>query len=102
MAGGLRLESSTMPPSKKAAGESASAPGNDTGFDARLERLESLVSELESGELGLEPAIERYQAGVELLKSCRDLLQQHQRRVEELSADAEAALQPFEGDPDAS
>ena len=91
-----------MAPAKKS--ESPKTPGSpeEPGFDARLERLEGLVAELESGDLGLEPAIERYQAGVELLKDCRDLLQAHQRRVEELSADAEAALRPFEGDPDAA
>ena len=45
---------------------------DEPGFDARLARLEALVAELEEGELGLEPAIERYQEGVELLQRCRD------------------------------
>lgn len=70
-------------------------------FDERLERLEGLVAELESGQLGLEPAIERYQAGVELLKQCQELLRGYRKRVEELSADAEQALRPYPGDPDA-
>jgi len=70
-------------------------------FDRRLERLEAIVAELEQGELSLEPAIERYQEGVELLKGCHGILQRYQKRVEELTADAEQSLRPFVGDPDA-
>ena len=71
-------------------------------FDRRLERLESIVAELEKGELSLEPAIERYQEGVELLKDCHGILQRYQKRVEELTADAEESLRPFADDPDAA
>jgi exodeoxyribonuclease VII small subunit len=73
----------------------------DPSFDERLGRLEAIVSELERGELGLETAIERYQEGVELLKGCHGILARFKRRVEELSGEAEAALKPFAGDPDA-
>jgi exodeoxyribonuclease VII small subunit len=75
-------------------------PGDAEGFDARLEQLERIVNELESGELGLEPAIERYTAGIELLKSCHSTLAAQRARVEELTADAERTLRPFAGDPD--
>jgi exodeoxyribonuclease VII small subunit len=70
-------------------------------FDQRLERLESIVAELEKGELSLEPAIDRYQEGIELLKGCHGVLQEYRKRVEELTADAEASLRPFADDPDA-
>lgn len=73
----------------------------DPSFDERLGRLEAIVNELERGELGLETAIERYQEGVELLKGCHGILARFKRRVEELSGEAEAALKPFAGDPDA-
>ena len=78
-----------------------SAPDNEASFDERLSRLEAIVNELERGELGLETAIERYQEGVELLKGCHGILARFKRRVEELSGEAEAALKPFAGDPDA-
>lgn len=71
------------------------------GFDARLARLEALVSELEGGGLALETSIDRYQEGVVLLGECRTILAGFQKRVEELSADAESALRPYAGDPDA-
>ena len=69
-------------------------------FDRRLERLESIVGQLEEGGLELEPAIARYQEGIELLKQCHGTLAQYRKQVEELTADAEASLRPFDGDPD--
>jgi exodeoxyribonuclease VII small subunit len=72
-----------------------------TGFDARLCRLEAIVSELEGGGLALEASIDRYQEGVALLGECRTILAGFQQRVEELSADAEGHLRPYAGDPDA-
>jgi exodeoxyribonuclease VII small subunit len=69
-------------------------------FDDKLQRLEKIVGELEQGGLGLEPAIERYQEGIQLLKECHGALETYRRRVEELTKDAEAAMRPFEGDPD--
>jgi len=76
-------------------------PGAESGFDARLLRLEAIVGELEQGGLSLEPAIERYQEGIELLKQCHRTLEGYRRQVEELTRDAEGALRAFEGDPDA-
>ena len=73
----------------------------EPGFDLRLERLEGIVAELEGGGLGLEEAIERYQEGIGHLKTCHSTLQGYRQRVEELTRDAEGALQPFDADPDA-
>lgn len=81
-------------------GESASGDERQVGFDEGLERLESLVGELESGDLSLEESIARYTAGVELLKGCHEALASHRRRVEELTRDAERTLERFEQDPD--
>ena len=62
------------------------------GFDSHLERLEELVAELESGELGLEEAMERFAAGVKLLGGCREALAGYEQRVEELAAETEEGL----------
>ncbi len=70
------------------------------GFDERLGELEAIVRELEEGGLGLEPSIERYQRGIELLKDCHRTLARYRERVEELSRDAALSLQPLERDPD--
>lgn len=75
-------------------------PEESVDFDTRMERLESIVGELEGGGLALEPAIERYQEGIELLKQCHGVLSGYKKQVEELTRDAEEALRPFESDPD--
>lgn len=72
----------------------------EPGFDACLARLEEIVGELEETELELEPAIERYREGVELLRQCRTVLSGYRRQVEELSRSAEASVKPYAGDPD--
>ena len=77
-----------------------SGGANRGAFDDKLGRLEVLVGELEQGGLGLEPAIERYQEGLQLLKECHRALETYRKRVEELTREAEAAMRPFEGDPD--
>ncbi len=74
----------------------------EPGFDERLSRLEAIVTELEEGGLGLESSIERYQEGIEHLKHCHARLEEYRKRVEELTRDAEQALRPFAGDPDAN
>jgi exodeoxyribonuclease VII small subunit len=80
--------------------DEAADPSDELDFDGRLERLEAIVRELEGAELGLEPAIERYAEGVELLKACHQSLERHSKRVEQLSADAERSLTPLVDDPD--
>ncbi len=76
------------------------SPPASGAFDDKLGRLETIVGELEQGGLGLEPAIERYQEGLQLLKECHRALETYKQRVEELTREAEAAMRPFEGDPD--
>ena len=73
-------------------------------FEESLEELERIVAELESGKLGLSDALERYEQGVKHLKSCQQLLQRAERKIELLSgvdADGNPITQPFdEGDDD--
>ena len=83
-----------------AKGAKDGAQGVEPSFDASLARLEAIVAELENGGIALEPAIERYQEGVTLLKTCRGILAGFKQRVEELSASAELGTRPYDGDPD--
>ena len=45
-------------------------------FEQLLRELEGAVAELEQGQLTLEQMLEKYAAGVELLRACRGILQQ--------------------------
>ena len=83
------------------AGKDGGKQADELAFDDRMQRLETIVGELEDGGLGLEPALERYQEGIEHLKRCHETLSTYRERVEELTRDAEQVLRPFEGDPDA-
>ena len=71
-----------------------------TTFDQRLTRLEEIVAELEGGGVDLEPAIDRYKEGVNLIKSCTELLSGYRKQVEELTRDADGELRAYAGDPD--
>ena len=64
------------------------------GFEASLERLESIVQELESGELTLEQSLERYEEGMRLSQRLTRTLEEAERRIERLgeeNASREAA-----------
>lgn len=59
-------------------------------FEQALGAIESIVRELEEGQLGLDDALARYERGVRLLRQCHEQLQQAERRIELLSGvDAE-------------
>lgn len=55
-------------------------------FDDGLDRLESLVQQLESGSLSLEDALARFEEGVQLSQALQKQLAEAQRRVEVLKA----------------
>lgn len=50
-------------------------------FEAAFERLEAVVSRLESGDLALEASIDLYEAGAALAARCGDLLEVAELRV---------------------
>lgn len=76
-------------PKKGAHADRAAASGS---FEARLEKLRTIVEELEGGELPLEKAMERYEEGVSVLKVCAETLANARLRVDELARDADSAL----------
>ena len=67
-------------------------------FEAALERLERIVQELESPQLGLDRAISLFEEGLELGGQCSTLLENARARVEKLleRQDGGAETQPME------
>jgi len=53
-------------------------------FEKSLQHLEKIVSNMESGELGLEESLEQFEKGIELAKNCQDTLANAELRVEQL------------------
>ena len=60
--------------------------------------LESLVDELESGDLPLEKAMKKFEEGIKLTRQCQAALKEAEQKVEILvqSAGGEATLEPFD------
>ena len=53
-------------------------------FEASMKRLETIVDELESGELTLEDSIARYEEGVKLSRGLTAKLDEAEKRIERL------------------
>ena len=54
-------------------------------FEKLLGELEAIADELEKGELSLDQAIAKYEAGITLYRACRKVLDAAQKRIEVLS-----------------
>ena len=77
--------------------ESAEAPS----FETSLDEVETIVQQLEDGDLDLAESLAQYERAVKHLKNCHQLLEHAERRVELLTGiDSEGNLvtQPFEGE----
>lgn len=74
-------------------------------FEEALAELETIVGELEGGELGLTEALERYESGIAHLKQCHAQLQQASRKIELLSgfdATGNPVVRPLDDEEDDS
>ncbi len=75
------------------------APSGETpSFEAALASLESIVHDLEDGDLGLAEALARYEQGIKHLRHCYSLLEQAERKIELLTgidASGHAKTVPF-------
>ena len=69
-------------------------------FESAMERLESIVNELESGDLNLDEAMKKFQEGVKLSKFCSNKLDETEKKVSILLKDEEGNIrtEPFEGE----
>ena len=66
-------------------------------FEQALEELESLVEQLESGELNLDASLQKFKRGVELTRHCQGVLERAQQSVEQLlQNDDESTAAPFD------
>jgi exodeoxyribonuclease VII small subunit len=62
-------------------------------FETALEELESVVEQLESGDLSLEDSLAVFEKGVGLVKYCNQKLSEVEKKVELLIKDKEGRLQ---------
>ena len=76
-----------------------SEPEKPATFEAGLDELESVVKELESGDLPLERALELFEKGMKLSAACRTQLEAAETRVEILTRRGDK-VQPEPWSPD--
>ena len=67
------------------------------GFEKSLERLETIVREMESGELSLEKMMKHFEEGMGLVGVCSTKLNEVERKIELLVKQGnQTTLAPFE------
>ncbi|MFP3937495.1 MAG: exodeoxyribonuclease VII small subunit [Phycisphaerae bacterium] len=54
-------------------------------FEQALEQLERIVEQIESGEVSLEESIDKYARGIKLIKQCRSILDEAERKIQVLA-----------------
>jgi exodeoxyribonuclease VII small subunit len=67
-------------------------------FEAAVEELEQILGHIESGELGLEETLVKYERGNFLIQHCREVLNAAEKQIEVISKGPEGAptTGPFE------
>lgn len=75
-------------------------------FEEAVDELEKILGDIESGRLGLEETLSRYERGNFLIAHCREVLSAAEKQIELISkaADGTLASQPLEKveDPETS
>lgn len=71
-------------------------PKNDVKplkFEEALSKLEEIVSQIEAGKVSLEESIEKYGQGIALIKQCRGILDQAEKKIQLLGRGEGDSLQ---------
>jgi len=69
-------------------------------FEKAVSDLEKIVKELESGDLPLEKALEKFEAGIKLSRYCNETLDAAEKRISLLMGDVDGkpVEEPFDED----
>src|SRR5437762_13444287 len=78
-------------------------PGAALNFESAMDRLETIVEQMESGKLSLEDLIVRYEEGMSLVKICQKRLANAEQKIEIIARDSagKAIVKEFEATPEA-
>ncbi len=71
-------------------------------FEQLVEKVEKYVRELETGELGIEEAMTRYEDGIGAIRECRRILDEAEKRIEILIAREDGSYEARPFDPSQS
>ncbi len=62
-------------------------------LEAAMERLDAIVEAMESGQIGIEESIARYEEAMSLAAQCRQILDQAEQRVRAIQENANGQVQ---------
>jgi exodeoxyribonuclease VII small subunit len=65
---------------------------NDIGkmsFEDAIKELTGIVGKIEQGQIPLQDSLEQYERGMALIKHCRGILQQAEKRIEKIAGEEE-------------
>ncbi|MGD8453067.1 MAG: exodeoxyribonuclease VII small subunit [Phycisphaerae bacterium] len=70
-------------------------------FEQAMERLDAIVAAMESGEIGIEESLARYEEAMQLAAHCREVLDQAEQRIQKIQLEAGGPPRavPFEAEP---
>lgn len=54
-------------------------------FEGSLEKLNTLIAEMENGNLSLEESLAHFETGISLIKSCQKVLSKAEQKVQKLT-----------------
>ncbi|MEY2410247.1 MAG: exodeoxyribonuclease small subunit [Verrucomicrobiota bacterium] len=69
----------------------APAGAKEAPFEEALKKLESIVEQMEAGELPLETMMTRFEEGVRLVKTCQARLEEAELKISQLDQDSSGA-----------
>ena len=71
------------------------AKEKEVKFEEKLKELETIVNELESGEIDLDSSIEKYTEAMKLVKACDEKLKNAEEKVNKIVSE-NGSLEEFE------
>lgn len=78
--------------------KTAASPADELPFEEAMQKLESIVDAMESGDLPLETMLARFEEGTKLARQCQSKLEEAELKIQQLEQDAsgEFVLKPIE------
>ncbi len=67
------------------AGQKAKNDISKLSFEAAIKELTEIVGRIEQGDIALQDSLQQYEKGMKLIKHCRTILQEAEKRIEKIS-----------------
>ena len=67
------------------------AKSGELSFEQAIDQLNGIVSRIEQGQVPLQESLEQYEKGMKLIGYCRSILQDAEKRIEQISVKNDSA-----------